>query len=236
MRGVEDMNVRTLLVLGMMSCTGCGSDSMSAGPTGNSAAGSSVLDTSAAGSSALDSSSALDGSVTADPQVEPVELSLASVDEASAWLAVANGVPAYAWVCGGMTVGTLEPGRENWIEFGGVAGGAGAYVDGEFLRTLGCDESSCESRERWRVNRAWLERIGEVSVAPGSEPPATLVDAQAASENAATNWNTVGIYESRTLTGRIRVSLRYWNEQACSVLNEEDESMKLFEGEFDIGE
>ncbi|HEX2881893.1 MAG TPA: hypothetical protein VHO25_20370 [Polyangiaceae bacterium] len=214
------MNVKTLLVFGMMSYAGCGCDAVNAGPTGNSAVG----------------GNAMDSSAVAEPQVEQAELRLADVDEAYAWFATANGMPAYAWICGGLTVSTLEPGRENWIEFDRVAGGAGAYVDGEFLRTLGCDVSSCESPEQWRVSRGWLERVGEVSVAPESEAPAMLEDAQAASGNAAANWNSLSIYESRTLTGRIRVSFRYWDEQACSVLYEEDESMKLFEGEFDLGD
>jgi hypothetical protein len=160
---------------------------------------------------------------------------------------VPPGTEIYTVSCPPMSVQGLEPGQEGWLDVDAIAGTPGSYLDGDFYLTLGCDAVSCDSSHSWWINRQRVELLGEAVVPydsiegppdhfhlPDAASIAADSGSDAASTDAESETQTLNVYRTRTLTGRVHVSLRYWAHDGCGF--ETPASVRTLEAEFDLGE
>ena len=169
----------------------------------------------------------------------PVGLSLTDVTATQVQLRVNSSRPIYADGCRSITLQGLEPGQGDWLDFSDIPVNEGGYVDGTFYQSLGCDYQICLESLGWRVSRQKLQAVGQVYVGAAATPPET-VDAGAINAGLDAGAIDAGdgggsghwliAYQTRTLTGRVRVELHYSVDSTC------EEGQQIYQKQFDLGQ
>jgi hypothetical protein len=163
-----------------------------------------------------------------------VELQLVDVQPTQIAIDILGAGQVWTMSCSSTTMRALEPAQQDWVDVGYVEG-IGSYLDGQFVSSLGCDVLSCEPSDRFWFTRMRAEQVDLVQVAPIDEfdsPPQELpsADAGSSSFDAGSRILNIPVYETRTLTGRVRVTIGYWTEATCSG------NPRTIEGDFDLGD
>jgi hypothetical protein len=152
------------------------------------------------------------GTMTSTADDVVIQFSSASISEG--WLSVelTRSEPIYVLTCGGFGVQGLEPSQEDWVTWEAYAVNNGSFVDGEYNESPGCDYVDCVEFTRFGDTLTRLEPVGEVSAERGGVLPDDWRDAGGHSDGGV----LLPVFESRTLTGSVRVWFDYHLDVNCS--------------------
>lgn len=158
------------------------------------------------------------GSATA-PEAGIVEVKFESAYVVNVTLIVelTTPMPIYVQRCNDEERGmdALEPGQGDWLDPGSSVVGAGSFVNGTYYEDeLGCDFLGCVQLKQFRARVDRLEQVGEIETRAehGMPLPANWNDAGAEVDGG----KVTPIYESREVSGRVRIWFKYHQADDCS--------------------